>query len=507
VPPGPRIAPDDVYNRALVSHVHPEGWKNPEPLLRYNLVVLGAGTAGLVTAAIAAGLGAQVALIERDWMGGDCLNVGCVPSKTVIRSARALADVRGAGPFGVQVPPGVEVDFARVMERMRAVRAGIAPHDSAQRFRDELGVHVFFGSARFSGPDSVEVEGARLRFTRAVIATGARAAAPPIEGLKQAGYLTNETVFSLTERPRRLAAIGAGPIGCELAQSFARLGSQVTLFEVEPQILGREDRDAAAIVERALAQDGVQLVLGARIERVESTAQGKWIHYRAGERSARLLVDEILIGAGRQPNVEDLALEQAGVRWDARSGVAVDDRLRTANPRIYAAGDVCMAAKFTHAADAAAKIVVQNALFFRRLTLSSLIIPRCTYTDPEVASVGLLESEARQRGVEIDTFTVPLAKNDRAQAEGELEGLLKIHVRKGSDAIVGATIVARHAGEMISQITTAMAAKIGLGRLAYVIHPYPTQGELLRAAAGLYTRTRLTPWVAGLFRWFLRLRR
>src|SRR5262245_42398363 len=264
------VPPWDEHNQAVVDNVHPASWTNPAPAPRYNLVVLGAGTAGLVTAAGAAALGARVALVERELMGGDCLNVGCVPSKGLIRAARAAADVRQAGEYGIRVATGATVDFGAVMERMRRLRAQISRADSAARFRG-LGVDVFFGSARFSGPDAVEVDGRTLRFHRAVIATGARATAPAIPGLAECGYLTNETVFTLTELPRRLAVIGAGPIGCELAQAFARFGSQVSLIEVKDQILTREDRDAALCVEQAMLADGVGLRLGARLERVERT--------------------------------------------------------------------------------------------------------------------------------------------------------------------------------------------------------------------------------------------
>ncbi len=503
----PTLEPADAHNAALLAHVHPADYRNPEPAPRYNLLVLGAGSAGLITAAVAAGLGAKVALIERNLMGGDCLNVGCVPSKTLIRAARALADVRGAAAFGIRVAEPVEVDFGAVMERMRGVRAGIAAHDSVARYSQELGVDVFLGEGRFSGADRVTVDGASLRFATAVVATGARAAAPPIPGLEAAGYRTNETVFSLTERPARLAVIGAGPIGCELAQTFQRLGSQVVLLEVLPQIMGREDRDAAALVERALVADGVELLLDARIERVEAGGTGKRLQVTSAAGARTLDVDEILVGAGRLPNVADLGLEQVGVAYDAGRGVQVDDRLRTTNRRIYAAGDVCLAAKFTHMADASAKIVVQNALFFGRKKLSDLIVPWCTYTDPEVAHVGITEHEAAERGVELDGYQVPLAQNDRARAEGDDEGFVKVHTARGSDRILGATIVARHAGEMISEVTVAMTAKLGLGALTNVIHPYPTQVELLKAAGGQYTRTRLTPFVASLFRRFLALRR
>jgi len=252
-----KIIPDDEYNRELASNVHPGDWTNPEPAGRYNLVVVGAGTAGLVAAAGAAGLGGKVALVERHLMGGDCLNVGCVPSKCLIRSSRAAADVRDAGDFGVTIQGSAEVDFSAVMERLRRLRAEISANDSARRYRDELGVDVFIGEGRFTGRDRVEVDGSVLNFKKAVVATGARAFELPVPGLAEAGFLTNETVFSLTERPGRLAVIGAGPLGCELAQTFRRLGSEVYILEIGPQILPREDRDAANVIEKAFEKDGV----------------------------------------------------------------------------------------------------------------------------------------------------------------------------------------------------------------------------------------------------------
>ncbi len=501
-----RIEPWDAINQRLVAQVHPLDWVNPEPASRYNLVVVGAGTAGLVSAVVAAGLGARVALVERHLMGGDCLNVGCVPSKTLIRSARAAADVRDAARFGVQAPKDVEVDFGEVMRRVREVRAGIAPHDSAARYR-ELGVDVFLGEGCFTGPDRLEVAGSTLRFSRAVIATGARAVPLPIEGLEDAGYRTNEDIFELTERPARLAVIGAGPIGCELAQSFARLGSQVSLLEMAPQVLTREDADAAAIIASALRRDGVNLITGASIGRVEAVDAVRRIHLERDGAAEWLDVDEILVGVGRAPNVDGLGLESAGVEYDSRQGVHVDDRLRTSNRRIFAAGDVCLRHKFTHAADAAAKIVVQNALFMGRKRVSDLVVPWCTYTDPEIAHVGLYPGDAQEQGIEIDTYRVPLSGNDRSRAEGDDEGFVKVHARRGSGQIVGATIVARHAGEMISELTVAITQKVGLGALAAVIHPYPTQAEAIKATTGEYMRGRLTPRVQRLFDLWLRLRR
>ena len=498
------VSPVDEHNARLVSYVHPPGWQNPSPSPRYNLVVIGAGTAGLVTAAGAAGLGAKVALIEKHLLGGDCLNVGCVPSKAVIRSARSAFDSKEAGRFGMHIDSEVHVDFQAVMERMRKLRADLSPTDSAQRFA-KLGVDVFLGEARFSGPDTVQVGGQSLRFKRAVIATGARPVQPPVPGLAEAGYLTNETVFNLTQRPRRVAVIGGGPIGCELAQAFQRLGSEVTLLHRNAHLLDREDTDAAAIVQNAFVREGVRLLLSAITTRVERKGGEKIIYYEIQGKEAQLAVDEILAGAGRAPNVEGLNLEAVGVRYDGRKGVEVNDNLQTSNPRIYAAGDVCLNWKFTHAADFSARIVIQNALFLGHKKASALTMPWCTYTDPEIAHVGLYERDAHARGVEIDTYVRELKEVDRAVLDGEHEGFVKIHTRKGSDVILGATIVARHAGEMISEISVAMAAKVGLGKLASVIHPYPTQAEAIRQCGDAYNRTRLTPvvkkWMTRWLEW------
>jgi pyruvate/2-oxoglutarate dehydrogenase complex dihydrolipoamide dehydrogenase (E3) component len=506
-----RVAPYDSHNQTLVENVHPPAWQNPRFDGVYDLVVIGAGTGGLVTSLLASSLGAKTALVERHLMGGDCLNVGCVPSKAVIRAAHLAHEARQAAKLGLGGDPSGPLDFARAMERMREIRARISHEDSARRYTEEFGVDVHLGDARFASSDEIRVGDQTLRFRRAVIATGARAAAPKVPGLAEAGYLDNETVFTLTERPPRLAVIGAGPIGCELAQAFRRLGSEVTLLEMGSQILSREDPDAAAIVQEALARDGVDLWLDVTLQRVESGSE-KQIHVTDKAGRARVLaVDEILVGAGRAPNVEGLGLETVGVDYDAKLGVRVDDFLRTTNPRIYAAGDVCMAWKFTHAADAAAKIVVQNALFsfgpFGRQRLSKLVMPWCTYTHPEIAHVGLYEREADARGIEIDTYQVPIARANRAVTDGEEEGLVKVHVRKGSDVILGATVVAAHAGELITQLTLAITQGIGLGAFARVIYPYPTQGEALKAVAGAYTRTRLTPLARRVLGAIVRLKR
>ncbi|HVR76631.1 MAG TPA: mercuric reductase, partial [Planctomycetota bacterium] len=466
------VLPEDLHDRVLIENVHPPGWRNPDPAPRYNLVVIGAGTAGLITAAGAAGLGAKVALIERELMGGDCLNVGCVPSKALIAASRAYASVRGAPAFGVEVPAGAAVRFPAVMERMRRLRASLSPNDSAARFRS-LGVDVFLGEGKLTGTDRVEVAGKTLRFKKAVIATGARAVRPDVPGLAEAGFLTNESVFSLTELPSRLCVIGAGPIGCELAQAFARFGSQVSLVSNHARTLPREDREAAEIVEGSMIRDGVQLLFHAKVLGVAKEGRDKVIRVDTGGKSMELRADEVLIGVGRAPNVEGLGLERAGVEHDGKDGVKVDDRLRTTNPRIYAAGDICSRFKFTHAADAMARIAIQNACFLGRAKASALTIPWCTYTSPEIAHVGLYEEEARKKGIEVRTFRESFEHVDRAILDGATEGFVKIHVRAGTDRIVGATIVAEHAGDMISELTLAMVSGVGLGTIAKTIHPYP----------------------------------
>ena len=494
------LVPDDEFNRQLAANVHPAEWNNPTPDGRYNLVVVGAGTAGLVTAAVAAGIGAKVALVERHLMGGDCLNVGCVPSKGLIRAARVWASARDAAEFGLSFPGGIARDFGMAMARMRQLRAGISHVDSAERFKG-LGVDVFIGEGRFAGRDAVRVGDTTLLFARAAICTGARAAAPPIPGLEESGYLTNETVFCLTELPRRLAVIGAGPIGCELAQAFARFGSEATLFERTPHILPREDPDAAAVVQARMVHDGVRLAFNASVDGVEAVSPdepggGKRIRHTVGGETREVVVDEILVGVGRAPNVEGLGLDEAGVSYD-RTGVQVDAHLRTSNRRIYAAGDICFPFKFTHTADAMAQIVIQNALFPHPFGLgmastASLNIPWCTYTEPEIAHVGMYEADARKQGIEVETFTQPLADVDRAVLDGEDAGFARVHVRKGTDRILGATIVAADAGNLITEVTVAMKAGAGLGTIGSAIHPYPTQAEALRKAANQMRKARFS---------------
>ena len=497
-------APVGEHDRRLIETVHPPSWSNPEPAASYHLVVLGAGTAGLVTAAIGAALGARVALVERHLMGGDCLNVGCVPSKAVIRAARAwkAADEASERFSGPKSAGGG--DFAAMMERMRRVRADMSAVDGARRFRDELGVDVFLGEGCFVAPDALEVGGARLRFRRAVIATGARAHAPDVDGLAESGYLTNENVFSLTELPTHLVIIGGGPIGCEGAQAFARLGGRVTLLESGDRLLPHDDPDAAAVVADALRRDGVEIVLGSCVERVRREGASVTIRWTRGGTEDGATASHLLVAAGRAPNVEGVGLDAAGVEFD-HHGVTVDEHMRTSNPRIFAIGDVASKYRFTHAADAQARMVVRNALFFGRGKASDLVIPWCTYTSPEVAHVGLSPDEVRARGDQVQTITIRMEEVDRARLEGTTEGFFRVHLKAGSDTILGATLVGEHAGDLVSQVTQAMTAGIGLGKLGDVIYPYPTTAEVIRKAADAWRRGKLTPTAKKAFGVFFKL--
>jgi pyruvate/2-oxoglutarate dehydrogenase complex dihydrolipoamide dehydrogenase (E3) component len=495
----PSTLMQDAFDRERLENVHPVGWRNPQPADRYHLVVVGAGPAGLVAANGAAALGAKVALVERDWLGGDCLNVGCVPSKTLIRTARLYAEMRDAEHYGAQLPADIRVDFPAVMQRMRRIRARLSRADSVRRLQ-AAGVDVFFGEARFAGADVLTVDGAKLRFRKALIATGARPDTPSISGLSEAGYLTNENVFDLSELPRRVLVIGGGPLGCELAQAFSRFGAQTIIVESLPLFLTREERDAAQILSDAFARDGIEVRLNTTAVNVRVENGQKLVDLVSDDYQSTVAVDAILTGTGRLPNVEGLDLEAAGVDCDAITGIRINDFLQTSNPRIYAAGDVCLEHKFTHTADASARLVVRNALFPGRQRLSALTIPWCTYTDPEIAHVGLYVWEARDQDIPVRTFTIPMHDVDRAIADGEETGFVKIHVKERTDRILGATIVARHAGEMINEITLAMVAGIGLRTLARVIHAYPTQAEAIRMAADAYTRTRLTPTIQSLLR-------
>ncbi len=503
------LSPLDEHNARLLDNVHPKKWTDPEPKPSYNLVVVGAGAGGLVSAAGAAGVGARVALIESHLLGGDCLNVGCIPSKALLRCAKAAAAVRDAGRFGLRIKGEISIDFGYVMERMRRLRAQISPMDSAQRYTDQLGVDLFMGKGVFIGKNSIMVNGKTLNFAKAVVATGGTAAIPNIPGLADVSYLTNSTVFNLTELPKRLGIIGSGPIGLELAQAFQRLGSQVTIFSRSEKIMPKEDPEAAERVKEAMQKEGVIFSFNSSYKRIEGQdGKGPVCVVLDGSGAESFLeFDALLIATGRKPSVTGLGLEQAGVEFDGRKGIVVNDKLQTTNPDIYAVGDVAGKYQFTHIADFMARLAIKNALFFGRDKVSDLLVPWATYTDPEVAHVGLYEKDLKERNIPFTTFKREFSDVDRNIVDGTDYGYVKIHVAKGKDRILGATIVGDHAGDMISEISVAMQGGMGLGRLAGVIHPYPTTAEAIRQCGDAYNRARLTPTIKGILHSLMALRR
>jgi pyruvate/2-oxoglutarate dehydrogenase complex dihydrolipoamide dehydrogenase (E3) component len=478
-------SPSDAYEQERMENVRPSGWRNPKPASRYHLAVIGGGPAGQVAASAAAAMGATVALVERALLGGCCLNVGCIPSKAIIRTSRLYAEMRNAEHYGARATDDIHTDFPAVMQRMRRIRTRISRADSLQRL-SAAGVDVFLGEAHFTGTDTLSVDGTKLRFRKALVATGARPDTPSIPGLVEAGYLTNENVFDLTELPRRLLVIGGGPLGCELAQAFRRFGARTTIAQGLPLFLPKEERDAAQLLSDVFARDGIEVRLNTEAIEVRTEGGQKLVDLVNDDYKSTVVVDAILTGTGRIPNVERLDLNVAGVDCDATTGIRIDDRLRTSNRRIFAAGDACLEHRFTHTADASARIAVHNALAHGRRRLSALTIPWCTYTDPEIAHVGLYVREARDQHIPVRTLTIPMHDVHRAITDGEEAGFVKIHVKEGSDRILGATIVARHAGEMINELTLAIVARIGLRTLAKVIHTYPTQAEAIKKAADAY---------------------
>ena len=502
----PQLQPYDEHNQALESHVHPRDWQNPIPCGRYNLVVVGGGTAGLVSAMGAAGLGAKVALIERDLLGGDCLNVGCVPSKAMLSVGRFVQSLRRSDSLGVQISDNPKVQFPEVMARLRKLRAEISPHDSAERFR-AAGIDVFMGHGQFISANEVKVGEATIGFSKAVITSGARASKLDIPGYADTDILTNETIFSLTELPPRMVVIGGGPIGCELAQVFAQLGSQVIQVEHSQRILPREEADASTLIKDALQRDGVQICTSTQIVGVSQNGNTKTVSLKDTSGVRNIDCDVVLTAVGRTPNVKGMGLEAAGIQYDTQTGIFVNDQLQTTNKNVYAAGDVASRYQFTHAADFMARVVIQNALFLGRQKVSKLLIPWATYTSPEIAHVGMYPREAESRKIQTDCYEVRFSDVDRSVLEGETEGFARVIVPRGKDTILGATIVSPHAGDLISEITLAMKHGIGLKGIASTIHPYPTHAEALRKLGDQFNRTRLTPRISRIMRQWLKFRR
>jgi len=511
VPMGP--ASDPNVSSAVLEVGPPRSHRpNPVPKEKYDLVVIGAGVAGLLSVICAKALGKKAALIERHYMGGDCLNVGCFPSKAIIRCARAIHEVKTASQFGVKLPAGeVTIDFGAVMARMRELRGSIAPHDGVERYCRDFCEDVFMGEAQFTGPNTVTVEGLEVNFDYAMIATGASAAVPPVPGLRTVPHLTNNDFFNLEEMPPRLCLVGAGPIGIELAQCMARFGSEVTLFEVGSQLLPREDPDGAAVLKEVLDQE-LRIEYGVKFVNIEffppleegepetgngngagrARTKGPWGLYKVTVETptggVQVFECEALLNAtGRTPNVHGLGLEKVGVEYDTRRGVSVDACFQTVgNPAVYACGDVASPLKFTHAADWQARTAIRNMFLGTKETAGRLLIPWCTYTEPEIAHVGLYEKEMDDRGIAYTSYKRELKDVDRCKCEGVEKGFVKISAREGTDEILGCTIVGPTAGDMISEVTLCMNNGIGLSKLAGCVHPYPTSQEAVRQCAAQF---------------------
>lgn len=477
-----KLLPADAHNQRTINSGHPPNWQNP-PGGNYDLVVLGGGPAGLIAALTAAVGGHRVAMTENLLTGGTCVNFGCTPSKALIRCARAVHEARRGADFAFRLNTPPQVDFAKVMERVRRIRSMSSAGDAVQVVAGAV-VDVYLGHTRFTKPNTVAVDGRELRFNKAVLATGSRPAAPTIEGLREGEYLNNESVFSLTELPRRLVVLGGGPMGSELAQAFRLLGSEVDLVHSSNNLLPKDQPEVGEVLRRRLERDGIRLHLGFR---AVLAAKGR-LTVRGQAETRELEYDALLLGIGRRANVDDLGLEAAEIR--VKDGaVEVDAFLRTSNPAVYAAGDVAFPEKYTHAAMATARLCVANALDGANRPARDLVIPHCTYTDPEVATVGLTPVRAAEEGFALDTHRLELSKVERAFIDGEEEGFAAIYTRKGTGEIVGATLVAAHAGEMISELTLAVTSKLPMEALAETVHCYPTQAEVFQRIALEYVKS------------------
>ncbi|MFP3921812.1 MAG: dihydrolipoyl dehydrogenase family protein [Dichotomicrobium sp.] len=456
-----------------------------------DLCIIGAGSGGLSVAAAAAQFGVNVVLIERGEMGGDCLNYGCVPSKSLIAAAKRAQIMRDSGPFGIK-PLEPAVEFDRVHDHVHEVIAAIAPNDSVERFTG-LGVNVIKGEARFRDKDTLLADGREIRARRFVIASGSSPALPPIPGIERVPYFTNETIFENRRKIGKLIILGAGPIGMELAHAFRRLGSEVVVLEAFKP-LAKEDPELAEVVLRRMEAEGVEVISNARVERFEPFGDGVQVVFAHGGQSYSIDGTHLMLATGRRPNIEKLNLDGAGVRHD-RSGIKVDKGLRTSNRRIYAIGDVIGGLQFTHVANYHASVVVRNALFRLPSRVNNDFLPRVTFTDPELAQVGLTEDEARERHGNIHVYRWPYSENDRAQAERATDGFLKVVTTKRGK-VLGAGMVGEQAGELIQMWSLAMHQKIRIGALASVVLPYPTLSEInKRAAINFYMPSLTNPLV------------
>jgi pyruvate/2-oxoglutarate dehydrogenase complex dihydrolipoamide dehydrogenase (E3) component len=464
------------------TEAYQDAARNPAPRPLYDWVVVGGGPAGQAAARAAAALGLGVALVERDRLGGNSLNRGTIPSKALVQSGRILDAVVQSREFGARAAADPIADMRMVMQRMRSIRERIAEYWSAERLT-AAGVDVFSGCARFTGRRSLEVQDTPLNFRKALIATGARPRFPDIPGLLEAGHLTSATFFSLESLPKRLAIIGGGPLGCEMAQAFAHLGSKVTILQNEPKFLPEEERDAAEILSLALARSGVDTRLNTEVTGARSEHGEKIIDATSAGNAYSIVVDDILLSTGRVAATDGLDLAAAGVEVTDSGDIRIDAMLRTGNPDVFAAGDVCMLRKFTNVAVATGRLAVRNAFGEDPQPHEGLVVPWCTYCDPEVAHVGMHLWDAHRDRIPVESYTVMMQDVDRAITDGRDEGFVKIHVRRGSDRILGATIVAARASEMINEVAVIMQAGMGMCALASVLHAYPAQSDAIRMAA------------------------
>lgn len=480
-------APSQDFAQKIHADIFPSNWKNPKPIETYDLLVIGGGPGGMTAATIGKSLNASVAFVEKKHFGGECLSYGCIPSKAMIRSSRVAAEVRHAQYFGVEVPKDWKVDFGAVMQRVHRLQATISPHDSAEHFK-KLGVDVFLGAGHFIGPNQLEVAGQTITFKKAIIATGTQPAPFAIPGLDETDYLTNQTIFELSTLPKRLGVIGGGPISCELSQAFLRFGSQVTVVTNSATLLPKDYPEATERLKKVLENEGMQIFTQSKVVRVEKKGKEK-ILYLEGQ-STGIPVDEILVAVGRAPVVEGLGLDQAGISYDSRKGISTNGFLQTTNPHVYAIGDVTSKYKFTHISKELAGLAVSNALKGGEGQKDALIVPWCTFTSPEIAHVGLSQQEAQARGIDVETLVMEFANVDRAILDEETIGFVQLIVKKGTSEIIGGDIMAQHAGDMIAEISVAMASKDGLLALTKAIHPFPTQSQAIRTAAELLLKKR-----------------
>ena len=512
----------DEHNAELLDCVRPIRWQDPEPEPMYNMVAIGAGAGGLVTALGVAGVGGKSAICEKNLFGGDCLNTGCVPSKALISAAKHVHNVRQGSKYGITCAGEFKVDFQKVMESIRKKRATIGHHDACDRFIKDYGIDIFLGHAKFIDQNTIECNGKKLKFARAVIASGGRPYVPIIPGIENVYYYTSENIFNIVTRPQNIVIIGGGPIGAELGQSFQRLGCKVTFLLKSSRFLNKEDPDAAKIVKNKLEKEGCTFYTNVKYNMIESSndlsssppniqkSSRCVIHLlrttESHNKTLSIHCDILILACGRLPNVNGMNLEAAGVKFDEKRGIHIGETMRTSNSKIYAVGDCCQSQHFTHMADQMARTVIKNACFFGSGKYTEMVIPRVTYTDPELAQVGLNKIELAEQGIEFSEYIYDFKESDRAICDDDLQGFIKFYTVKNTPTILGCVIVCARAGEMIGEAALAMSNKLTLSHIYNTVHPYPTYSESFRAAAGKWANTKLTTNAKVMLRKLLKFR-